>query len=197
MVKPNEKQKRKKRPCLTAVTFLIFTHPPPPPTKNYRSPLAYASRGIGGFAPLNPHPSPGRQESRTRSALLLNRVFQGKVSRVRFAAILTRSLRPPLGASGLRLPVAPLTLAGTEKTEQQEFFAAHQPMRKPDRFRLPELNGHQNAVDGFLGAFRGEVTQKGPGARTESLQQAERTAKRGYPEISSFRHPLGNKKIRR
>ena len=121
MVKPNEEQKRKKRPRLTAVTFLIFSHPPTPPNKNYRSPLAYASRGIGGVAPLNPHPSPGRQESRTSSALLLNRVFKGKVSRVRFAAILTRSLRPPLGASGLRLPVAPLTRESTEATEQKEF----------------------------------------------------------------------------
>jgi hypothetical protein len=44
-VKPNAKTKKimKKRHRLTAVTFLIFTHPPTP-NKNYRSPLAYASR---------------------------------------------------------------------------------------------------------------------------------------------------------
>ena len=105
------------------------------------------------------------------------------MSRVRFAAILTRSLRPPLGASGLRLPVAPLTLVGMEETEQQGSLAAHRPMKKPDRFSLLERNGHQNAVDEFLGAFREKVPQR-PGIRTEPPQQAERTPKRGHPEMS-------------
>ena len=76
-----------------------------------------------------------------------------------------------------------MTLVGMEETEKQGLLTVHRPMKKPNWFYLLERNGHQNAVDEFLGAFREEVPQR-PGIRTEPPQQAERTPKRGHPEMS-------------
>ena len=71
-----------------------------------------------------------------------------------------------------------MTLVGMEETEKQGLLTVHRPMKKPNWFYLLERNGHQNAVDGFLGAFRGEGTQRSRGQNKTASAGRENDEKR-------------------